>query len=290
MNAIAIAGIEAEGILSRQLKMKWMVDRNMDGRSSKLYFNTQQSLFLYALATTLNSDFVRTTDDLIIKGKYPDDGNDLIEFIYWNNQMYPKSPLSDGRLFVLSAFNFLDAFTLYVPYAWWLYVLNGKKAEVPMFKIWGWRYLPNYKLTLAPFGLEHNIENYFSKGDSSYYFYVKWGSNGGEYSLGSGFEGPELFSSNRASIGLKMDVWKQPSYIKSPKVIGLLLGEEIPISFGATKTLYGVATSIISKTYLGKKGPPFYLYLEGGYKTKGYLTGYSLNSGAFWRFGLSSTF
>ena len=89
---------------------------------------------------------------------------------------------------------------------------------------------------------------------------------------------------------LKIDVWKQPSDSKSPKVIGLLLGDDVPIDFGATKTLYGMETSIISRTYLGEKGVPFYFYFEGGYKTKGFLPGYPLNSGIFWRFGLSSTF
>ena len=290
MNAIAIAGIESEGILARQLKMKWMVDRQMDGRSATLYYNTQQALFLYALATSIDSNSFNPTDELTIKGKYPEDGNDLAMFVYWNNLMNPTTPLSEGRLLALSAFNFLDAFTLYVPYAWWIYVLEGEKVDTPMFKLKGFSYLPNYKLTLAPFGIEHNIENFFSKGDRPYYVYVKWGKNGGEYSLGAGFEGLELFSINGVNIGLKIDVWKQPSDSKSPKVIGLLLGDDVPIDFGATKTLYGMETSIISRTYLGEKGVPFYFYFEGGYKTKGFLPGYSLNSGVFWRLGLSSTF
>lgn len=290
MNAIAIAGIEAEGILSRQLKMKGMVEREMDGRSATLYFNTQQALFLYSLATLLDTNIIGSTDKLISKGKYPDDGNDIVEFIYWINQMYPKDHLSEGRLTALSALNFLDAFTLYVPYAWWTYVLYGKAAHIPMFEIWGVSYLPNYKLSLAPYGLEQTIENFFSKGNKPYYFYVKWGNRGGNYFLGSGFEGPELLSWSQGSLGLRIDLWKQPSYIKSNRVIDVLLGADSNADFGPAKTLYGMATSIISKIYLGEKGIPFSLYFEGGYKTKGYLPGYSLNNGVVWRFGLSGTF
>ena len=179
MNAIAIAGIEAEGILARQLKMKWIVDHEMDGRSATLYFNTQQALLLYAVGTSEGSK----------PFNYPDDGNDLIQFIYWNNLMNPTTSLSKGRLLALSVFNLLDPFSLYVPYAWWIYAVKGEKVDTPMFKIRGFSYLPNYKLTLAPFGLEHNIESFFSKGDRPYYFYVKWGNNGGKYSFGAGFEG-----------------------------------------------------------------------------------------------------
>lgn len=278
-NSITIAGIEAQDILARQVKMKWLSDKRIDARTSQLYFISQQSLFLYAVASYGEDG---SSSD-------PFSGNDLESYVHWMNRLYPNDKISISHLKEQSYYNFLDVFTFYSVYAWWNYVLTGKQMPLPMLEIGKVSYLPGFKVTMAPYGLEKNLENYFIINGVPLFVYVKWGEHGDVGYYGAGIDYDQLFSWKGGIFGFKIDIWGQPDFMQPTLVFDVFDGASAASPKLRDRSV-GFAGSLISRWYLGGKDLPFYLYTEAGYKSKGYLPGYSLWSGFVGRIGLSSKF
>ncbi|WP_420421003.1 hypothetical protein [Simkania sp.] len=286
INTINIAGIEAQDILARQLKMKWVGDGRIDARMSQLYFLSQQSLFLYGRATGLYDL------DVSLSGadEDPFDGNDLKSYVYWMNRLYPNNKISISYLKGQSYYNWLDVFTYYSFGAWWYYVATGKQFKVPMFKIGKVKFLPSFKVTLAPYGLEKNLEGYFAINGAPLYVYGKWGDHGGVSFYGAGIDFDQMLSWKGGIFGFKLDVWYQPDFQQPTRVFDVLVDDVNPAVPGLKDRSLGFAGSLISRWYLTGGGSPLYLYTEAGYKSKGYLPGYSLDRGFIGRVGLTAKF
>lgn len=286
INSINIAGIEAQDILARQLKMKWVGDGRIDARMSQLYFYSQQSLFLYAVAS-YDHDL-----DVSLQGvdEDPFDGNDLKSYVFWMNLLYPNDKLSISHLRDQSYYNWLDIFTYYSFGAWWYYVATGKQFKVPMLEIGKVKFLPSFKITLAPYGLEKNLEGYFAIGGVPLYLYVKWGDHGGVGFYGAGIDFDQMLTWKGGIFGFKLDVWYQPDFQQPTRVFDVLVDEVNPAVPELQDRKTGIAGSLISRWYLTGGGNPVYLYTEAGYKSKGYLPGYSLDRGFIGRVGLTAKF
>jgi len=285
-NAITIAGIEAQDILARQVKMKWIADGYIDARTSHLYSFSQQAFMLYAVAS--NSDNL----DASLPGvdEDPFDGNDLKSYVFWMNRLYPDDKISVSHLRDQSYYNLLDVFTYYSTYAWWYYVVTGKNFKLPMLEIGNIKYLPSFKITLAPYGLEKNLENYFLVNGVPLFIYVKWGEHGGVGYYGAGIDYDQLLSWKGGIFGFKVDVWSQPDFLQPTTIFNVLIDDQSAAVPGLENRRIGVAGSLISRWYLGGTKAPFYLYTEAGYKSKGYLPGYSLDQGFIGRVGVSAKF
>lgn len=268
MQAVVIAGLEAEAILAETIKMNWMQKGSIDGRLAMTYFQAQQSVFFYTLITHLGrlKDNTRTP------------GNDVDAYEDFLNAIYPSSHITIGNLTVWSAFNWLDPMTFYSLFSWFYYIAEGKPWDFPSFhlgeKI---RYLPNVKIGYAPYGPEAYLENFFSIDNHPLYFYVK----GGQRSLGTGLYYDHIIEKNRITLGLHTDGWVQSPYISSGTLGDFEEGKSVAAPSGK---VWGISASVISRIRLYSS---LQLFCELGGKTAGYLPGYSLSGGLVIRGGLT---
>ena len=154
MLAIDVAGLEAEAILARDLKMRWIAQRKIEGRIALLYTRSAFSLLEYTFLTYLCGDIYM--------------GNDVYSFSRLHRASYPDSHLTVKNLVKWAALSLLDPMTFYAEYAFFHYIAEGTPWEFPMitFKE-GVDYLPNVRIGYAPYGVEAYLENFFSlEGDT----------------------------------------------------------------------------------------------------------------------------
>lgn len=256
--AIDVAGLEAEAILARRLKMQWLKDGCIDGRQSTLYTKTAQSLFFYTVITKLGK----------IKGEISE-GNDVNSYRTSLNTFYPNHHVSMRELTTLSVANWLDPMTFYAYISWFYYIAYGKPWSIPMISIKeDVKYLPNIRIAYTPCGTEGYLENFFLINGKPLYCYLR----AGRRSVGIGVEYDSLLSSNKGNIGVKLDTWGQNNFLTSSK-----------ISSSSIKN-WGIAASFSGTRYFSNS---MGIFIELGGKSKGYLPGYSLKSDVVARVGIA---
>ena len=285
MISITIGGFDAQEILAYQLKMKWLATHQVDPRAAELYINSQQTLFLYATAAVKDKMEVETknlNEDLF-------SCNDIQSYIRWLNLLYPNDKLTLSKIKTQSLLNLLDPFSIFSAYSWWHFVFTGKSMPLPTLHAGRFTYLPGFKVSLAPYGLEYYFENFFALQDRPFYFYIKGGEHGKTGYWGAGFEMEQLCAWSGGTFGLKIDIWRQPQFLQPIRIASVINNPSIAASSALSKVDFGAAGSMIFRWQLGS-GKFFYLYTEGGYKTKGYLPGYSLTRSVIWRVGLTTNF
>lgn len=284
---IDIAGIEAEEILAKRLKLKWLVTNRLDAREASLYLYTQQGLLLYAISSPKNELKLTLMDNTDDESFFD---NDLHSYVRSLNTAYPSDRISFKKVKHQSYFNLIDPFTLYAICSPWYYIFTGKQFRFPMIPLGGEVfYLPGYRVSLAPYGLEKNIDHFFKIKERPLYLYTKWGQHAGNHYWGGGIDYDQCFSWLGGRLGFRIDVWKQPRFYEPIQLTGLLQ-KNIAKNFPElSKKRYGGSASLIARWSLGEKSP-MTLYTEMGYKSKGYLPGYPVNNGNIIRLGISSTF
>lgn len=263
--AVSMAGVESTAILAFLTKMKWLQAGKLDPRQAVLYLLSQHDLNLY-IGT------LKDLDDRDLSG------HDMHCYLQALNYTYPDNLLGKGRLRSLSWINLADPFTFYAIYAWFHYIASGKEASMPMI---GSCYLPGLRLGLTPFGPEVFFENFFSFQKKPLYVYLKGGNHSKNTYLGLGLFSPSFFQYGRFSLGARLDAWRQPLLLLSPGAIPF--GE---INFSqkpsASDPLYPVSLRRAIRYggslsfLLGIKDKWGTTDFELGYKTKGFLPGYSL--------------
>ena len=269
MLAFAVAGLEAEAILSRDLKMQWMQRGEIDGRLTGTYTQAHNSIFWYTLITQMGR----------LKGEKASEGNDVDGYIELQNASYTYDHLSIGELTKWTIFNWLDPMTFYSYYAFIYYIFEGKPWKFPMIPIGeNIRYLPNVKIEYAPYAPEAYLENFFTFYGKPLYIYLK----GGKRSAGLGFSYDHFILSKRGSIGFRFDGWNQGVFLTSATLRDL---DETGTAYRrALKDRdWGAALSARAKLYLGKNAG---LVFEFGGKTRGFLQGYGLKQEIIGRIGL----
>ncbi|MCP5504828.1 MAG: hypothetical protein H7A41_06715 [Chlamydiales bacterium] len=269
MLAVTVAGLEAEQILARDLKMQWMAKGEIDGRLATLYNQAQQSIFWYTWITHLGK----------LKGDGPD-GNDVKSYMYFHNHSYPDGELTHGKLLRWTLFNWLDPMTFYSYYSFFYYIAEGKPWKFPMFSFGDdLKYLPNVKIGYAPYAPEAYLENYFLYKGNPLYFYFK----GGKRSFGIGLAYDHLYSGRRGSLGFKFDGWNQGVF-NTPVTVQELLDTGTAFRPSLNKRRWGAALSVTGRLNLFSK---LALFSELGGKTSGYLPGYGLDREIIARIGLT---
>ena len=263
LTSISMAGFEAQSILAMQTKLTWLEARRIDPRQTALYLVSQFGINLYAPS--------EDESDL---------GHDLIGYTYPLNLTYTDGFLTEKRIQALSWINLVDPFAYFSAYAWCRYIATGKETRIPMIPINGWGYLFGARLGLTPFGPEYFLDNYLLKEKAPIYFYVKAGNHAKNTYLGGGFYAQTLLQKNCFSLGLRFDAWKQPKILLYP-------GDPFYSSQEQHQTRYGAASSVIL-TYQKNRALGF--EAELGYKSPGFLPGYSLRSKPTIRFSYLSQF
>ncbi len=284
---VSIAGIEAESILAHRIKTKWMLTKTINPFEVTLYQASQQALFSYAMNTLYSIKSPTNCLDLVAS-------NDLTAFAGTMQRIYPDSWVGYEKIFGDSCLNLVDPLTFFGVYAWWRYVITGNSWEFPTINIKGVSYLPNLRFSLAPFGYEYGVENYFSfDKEKALMVYVKGGGFSSKNSFGMGFEYLNCIVSNKTKVGLKCDLWYQPDISGTNKVFDYLDKDFKPVvcrgnNIPFPKSLFGLAISAIFEYEVGSKGLAG--FAEVGGKSKGYLQGYNYRAYPTLRLGVSGPF
>ena len=250
MLAVVVAGLEAEAIFSRDLKMEWMKRGEIDGRLSSTYTQAHHSVFWYTLITHLGR----------LNGENIKSGNDVDGYLQLQNASYIHDTLTMGQLTRWTIFNWLDPMTFYSGYAFIYYIAEGKPWKFPMIPIGeNIRYLPNIKIEYAPYAPEAYLENFFVCNGNPLYIYLK----GGKRSVGLGLSYDHLLGDQKGSMGFRFDGWNQREFISSATLRDLNETE-----YAYRKELddrsWGAALSMRAKLYLNQN---IDLFVELGGKT-----------------------
>lgn len=275
--AISQAGVDATAILALLTKLKWMQASRIDPRQALLYVLAQQDLNIYI-------DTLKALDDEDL------DGHDIHSYLLCLNQTYPDNILSKGRLRSLSWICLADPFTFYAAFSWFLYLSSGEETSIPMI---GSCYLFDLRLGLSPFGPELFFENYLAWDKRPIYFYAKGGRHAKNGYYGIGAYVPFLYRLEKGSFGFRLDLWRQPKLLLFPGALPFLSidfdqrpSTENPLYPARERHAmrWGGGASLIA-AYRGPCGAGG--EAELGYKTEGFLPGYSLKASPVVRLALT---
>ncbi len=271
---IRFGGTEANAVMTNSLRMKWLQKKEMNYRESILYFHISLDLLWYIMFDYdigSGSDIVNYLDTLDVKIKH--DFGQLYRGSY--NRALNKLQ-KEVLVNIADPYFFLSVWT----YAR-TYLLKGETDfKFPMINVGTFKYLPSFRLGLTPFGTEFYFDNYFSKNDRSYYFYMRHGEKGYYTFNGLGIIGDNLLGNKKLKLNVNGNIWDQP---------GLAIGGD-----NITNTVGGIGGALtttlahpISKKFSGHKNL-WRLNIVGqfGYKTPGYLQGESFDKSPILRIGL----
>lgn len=280
--AITVAGLEAESIMSKQIKRKIFKKGKISPKLSSLYIMTRYSALMYALVPFPEVSSFQ-------EGLFS--GHDIQGFLYGLDAIYPSKTLTHSKVLKKLTLSFFDPLTFYHYGAFWYYLFTGKDMGAPMIKLAKeFYYLPNLTTELAPYGVETYLENYFLFKDSLYYFYLKRGHFQGDEYYGMGLDAEKLWSYGPWSIGARIDLWYQNDFLYNwnmEEAIELNMPPKEGFDVYLTK-IPGGSFAIASKyQILNSKSS---LFADLGLKSKGYLPGYALKATPTWRVGMSAEF
>ncbi|MFH2037007.1 MAG: hypothetical protein ABIJ45_11435 [Candidatus Zixiibacteriota bacterium] len=256
--AIMTGGVESQMDINSDLNMRWLATKRIDFQDAIFYLTNARIWY----------DYIKgTSNDL-------DDGKDMSEYIKLINGYAGYNDLDSLKMDLkylksknhLNLINPFWAHSIYSIFKTYLYDGN-ETTSLKMIKFGGVEYLPSFKVTFTPFGLQYHFENYIrflnrfallnvKIGDSK--FYSGWG--------GIGINCLNLIQHNSFSLDFNIDWWKQP---------GLEIGRENPSIEGDGS---GMAIFARGNLDLNRAESPLYAILKLGYKTAGYLEGYSMDS------------
>ncbi|NGX34856.1 MAG: hypothetical protein K1060chlam1_01215 [Candidatus Anoxychlamydiales bacterium] len=270
--AISAGGVESTAILASRLKMKWMESLRLDPKKASLYLQSHLDLLNYGYS--LKDNFL-----------FADTGHDIESYIFWLNNTYYDDELKISDLKRAVAVNFLDPMMYYAIGAYFYYIFTGSDIKIPMITIKNVKFLPNVRLGLAPYGIEYFIENFLSYKNRAIYSYLRVGNHNNNTYFGVGLEYPRLCEFNLNTIGFRADLYHQPK-IYSKEAMTIFEGLQV----GYTKEeldemIYGAAFSIIYDRKFSKKSD-MSIFTEIGYKTDGFLPGFSVEKGVVFRLGI----
>lgn len=282
LQMITIAGCEAENILARELKMRWISDKRIDGRQASLYSINALSPLLYSLVDP--EDLEEEGVDSMFSGH---DIDDYLTLLYLQ---YPGAKMEQATLSKDMLWNLADPVLLYSFAATWMYIFSGKKIGLPMIPLKGSiALLPNAKVQMAPYGLEYYLETFLTYKSRPIYTYLKKGSYNALKYYGVGVYYDKCYDNGNTSAGFNIDAWYQPYLLSTWSYENLLEGQRSQEDFEEAQEMkYGVAASFVSRFRLGKM--PAFFYSNIGYKTAGYVPGLQVESGFIGRIGLISEF
>lgn len=270
------AGIEAQNILAQLTKIKWMQIDCVDPRQSILFLVSQFALNLYG-------DEKDSFGNLI-------DGHDLTDYVKAVNLTYPKAKLKVSYLRNLGLINLLDVANFASVYSWSRYLFSGKKTSFPMISIRDYNYNFAFRMGLTPFGPEFFSDHYLIKDQNPIYFYIKAGKEAENTYVGAGFWAGSLKKISKFGISSRLDLWRQPKlylFSKAYSLASIEDGETLVDKKSKEKNTLGLALSLIIS--YPEKGPCSVVG-EFGWKTQGFLPGYSLYNSPTVRVSVASKF
>ena len=285
MITMDIAGLEADSVFSNRMRSKWLKNGAIDPRQITLYLTSTTTSLMYSMTVNHTS---RSRSEK---------GNDISNYLFYLNALYPDGHVSYRSLRNLSWLNLVDPFIFLSFYSLSMYERYGTSPSLPMFQFGKYMYLPVVRTALTPFGLQGVLENYFLTDTHQFTAYLKWGKNGPNSYFGTGIERQKLAVFPWVTAGARLDFWYQPNVLFSQGALSAVELMELSKNTPVPKLYpdevlnekeFGFLASVIGT--LGKESWPTRPYFELGYKTKGYLPGEALRAAPIMRLGLSGNF
>ncbi|MDN3505187.1 MAG: hypothetical protein P0S95_06415 [Rhabdochlamydiaceae bacterium] len=303
------AGTESTSIMTDQMKMEWLQSGKIDGRQGSLY--SLSALDLIGTASMARGELSNSPTNQLYT-------NEVSGYIYYMNQLYPRSIINQKTIAKQSLVALIDPFLWYSAYAELFYVVKGEPVDMPMIPFFGGaKFLPSAKLGLTPYGPEYYAQTFWRTNDGNpIYLYYKWGSLSGAHHRGAGIQAPYIFNSDETSIGFTFDWFHQfkagandislsdssnPNYWTNQRVANtryyfdyntFTWQQQITYTsqiIDEKKFYDGFAATLIGTQKISGV-PGTSLYAQLGYKTKGYVPGESYKNGLIARGGLAFTF
>ena len=263
---ISSGGMEANTILSKTIRNKWLNNGEINYRESRLYLLSILDYPLYIVSTNI---FNRN-----------EPGNDVNNYLRtlnlyhgYNNPLNYRLSINDITRYSIA--NLLNTYSLFAAYSFWkTYLFDGNKIfKYPMINLGKVDWLPSLRMGLSPFGAELILENHFKTSNCLTEVNLRIG----DYNLNNfwGFGITHLIAlKNESQLNLIADSWVQPSM----NLGGL---ETFQTKKGLGGRIIGEFNLFFSKTL------PVGIYGQVGYKTSGYIEGEKLDKGLILRMGIS---
>lgn len=162
-----------------------------------------------------------------------------------------------------------------------------------MIKLGSVRYLPALNFSLTPFGSQYHLVNYFRYKQKLFLADFSLGDNTFANFYGMSLKGKNLIDHKIWGLNFGLDIWNQPELeLTYPDTRRFLIdiwnqpvvspdGSSNPNKIGGAFKVDFTCSPFNLKSKLG-------LFVQTGYKTKGYTAGEQLNQGFIVRYGLSS--
>lgn len=255
-NALNAAGMEANTVLSQEIRQPWFFSERIDNRDAMFYLLNQLGQLRYVYRTSANNI---------------QDGNDINNYIRGVNRYYGNtSTLSNPKMRAYILADLLDPALYYSLYGLGKYLVAGSEhVKMYMFDIYGYQYLPTMRTILAPYGIEFQLQNFIkNKKEQLFQINLRYGSNEDINTFGIDFNVAPIWHYKKYEFANYFSVWRQPKLIYANAAVA--------------KQALGFAEFARLKYHCTKK---FALLVDMGYKTTGFLQGFILSNCAIVRLG-----
>ena len=268
--AIWTGGVEIHPVINRNLSFRWMTKNEMNYREASQYFWAFQIQWTYILDTPENIFDGNADNDIRAYTRYLNSQSTYLD--PETLKMSVKDLKSKMMLNAANPFVFYSLFSILKIYLW-----DGEISNrVPTISLGDIEYLPSLRAGFTPFGVEYHLENYFRyKGTASLLdigcgdqtFHDSWG--------GLGIEVRNIYSLQNFTFDVSINLWNQPGMkfrSDNAEVEGKGIGGAL-----AVKGYYDIPDMNL----------PVSLVLELGYKSIGFIEGYSLDSSPIFAVGIA---
>lgn len=253
--ALTAAGLEANTILSQQIRQSWLQGQKLDNRDAMSYVLNQIEQVRYVYLT-YSSNLYR--------------GNDVTSYISLVNQYNGDSRLNMHKMRRYILWDLLDSGLFTSLYGIGKYIYDGTPAvSFKMIDIQGYEYLPAARTIFAPWGLEFQVQNFIrTPNHKLLQVNLRYGGHAALNSFGIDFMFAPIWQYKKFYFSNQVSIWRQPNLIYANAAVA--------------KAQFGFA-DFISIEYKAFKN--FGLVMDLGYKTAGFIQGFQLANDVILRFG-----
>ena len=260
-------GMEATAVLSQQLKTRWLQRGQIHFRESLLY-----------MATFLDPTYYSWLTHWGAYGQFDNDVQNYTRRLnvsqgFSTEETFPLSVQDFARrstVNLLNTYFWMAAYSYFKGYLW-----DAKTTQsIPMIQTGSVRWLPAVRFGIAPYGTEWQLEGDLLFPNKSLWkigFRVGDGIFGDAFGLSAGYIAPVT---GKAHWQVRLAVWMQP-VLDLPESPAAVEGEDM-----------GAMGAVACTWYLGQH-QEWGIYVEGGYKSKGYVEGERLRPTPILRLGLA---
>ncbi len=268
--SIWFGGVEIHPGINKDLSLRWISRNEINYREASLYFWSFQILISYIQDT--NEDLFDGTSDNDIRAYTRIINAQAVYTEPDNIKMSVKDLKSKMMINAVNPFLVYSLYSMIKTYLW-----DGNQSnEVPMISFGDVKYLPGFRAGLTPFGVEYHLDNYIRLKDIASLIDIRYGDKT-FYSAwgGAGILVQNIYKPQNFTFDANLNIWKQPG-LKFGNDKAELKGKGI----GGAFSLRGYYDFPNTKL-------PISAVLELGYKTIGFLEGYSLDSSPIFALGLA---